>query len=73
MKAIEESWGLPIETIRSIYREDKEAEKRMEKLDSDSIRKFSDWYRNILNSKKETYNILQIANSENQNISEIAI
>ncbi|EMI72246.1 hypothetical protein [Leptospira noguchii] len=73
VKAIEESWGLPIETIRSIYREDKEAEKRMEKLDSDSIRKFSDWYRNILNSKKETYNILQIANSENQNISEIAI
>ncbi|AAS68795.1 hypothetical protein GS518_00835 [Leptospira interrogans] len=73
VKAIEESWGLPIETIRSIYREDKETEKRMEKLDSNSIQEFAIWYKNILNSKKETYNIIKIANIEDQNVSEIAI
>lgn len=73
VKAMEESWKLPIETIRSIYREDKEAEKRMEKLDSNSIREFANWYKNILSSKKETSNIIKIVNTEDQNVNEIAI
>lgn len=45
----------------------------MEKLDSNSIQEFAIWYKNILNSKKENYNIIKIANIEDQNVSEIAI
>ncbi|EMJ98029.1 hypothetical protein [Leptospira alstonii] len=70
VKALEESWKLPIEKIRSIYREDKEAEKRMEKLDSISIQEFAKWYRDFLRSKKESPNGLQIPD---QNIREVAV
>ncbi|EMY78412.1 hypothetical protein LEP1GSC060_2787 [Leptospira weilii serovar Ranarum str. ICFT] len=70
VKALEDSWKLPIEKIRSIYREDKEAEKRSEKLDSNSIQEFAHWYRDLLRSKKETPNVLQI---QNQNIRDVAV
>ncbi|ABJ74896.1 hypothetical protein [Leptospira borgpetersenii] len=60
IKAIEEAWKLPIETIRSIYREDKEAERKLEKLDPDSLQNFINWYREILRSKKEIPNNTQI-------------
>ncbi|EMM75292.1 hypothetical protein [Leptospira santarosai] len=68
VKAIEESWKLPIETIRSIYREDKEAERKSEKLDPDSLRNFTNWYRGILHSKNEIPNDPQI---QNQNTREL--
>lgn len=58
VKAIEESWKLPIETVRSIYRED--IERKSEKLDPDSLRDFINWYREILHSKKEIPNDPQI-------------
>ncbi|AOP32553.1 hypothetical protein A0128_00865 [Leptospira tipperaryensis] len=48
--AIEESWKLPIETIRKIYQEDKEREKQGQSLDPDSIREFAIWYSGVLNS-----------------------
>ncbi|WP_078129985.1 hypothetical protein [Leptospira alexanderi] len=68
VKAIEESWKLPIETVRSIYREDKEAERKSEKLDPDSLRDFINWYREILHSKKEVPN-----DPQNQNARELAV
>ncbi|RHX88910.1 hypothetical protein [Leptospira stimsonii] len=46
--AIEDSWKLPIETIRKIYQEDKEREKLGQLLDPDSIREFAMWYSGIL-------------------------
>nr|WP_174715077.1 hypothetical protein [Leptospira stimsonii] len=46
--AIEDSWKLPIETIRKIYQEDKEREKLGQLLDPDSIREFAIWYSGIL-------------------------
>ncbi|AXR59860.1 hypothetical protein [Leptospira mayottensis] len=70
VKAIEESWKLPIETIRFIYREDKEAERKSEKLDPDSLRDFINWYREILHSQKEIPNDPQI---QNQNARELAV
>ncbi|MBM9577469.1 hypothetical protein JWG45_09925 [Leptospira sp. 201903070] len=48
--AIENSWKLPIETIRKIYQEDKEREKQGQSLDPDSIREFAIWYSGVLNS-----------------------
>lgn len=51
VKAIEESWGLPIEEIRSIYREDKEMEAKGEMPSIEEIKKFVDWYRSILKGK----------------------
>ncbi len=68
VRAIEESWKLPIETVRSIYREDKEAERKSEKLDPDSLRDFINWYREILHSKKEVPN-----DPQNQNARELAV
>ncbi|MDI7157180.1 hypothetical protein QMM53_11590 [Leptospira santarosai] len=50
-KAIEESWGLPIEDIRRIYREDKERDSMGEMLSIEEINKFADWYRSILKGK----------------------
>ncbi|EPG82220.1 hypothetical protein LEP1GSC048_0666 [Leptospira santarosai serovar Shermani str. 1342KT] len=51
MKAIEASWGLPIEDIRRIYREDKERDSMGEMLSIEEINKFADWYRSILKGK----------------------
>ncbi|MBM9499347.1 hypothetical protein JWG44_03685 [Leptospira sp. 201903071] len=50
--AIEDSWKLPIETIRKIYREDKEREKLGQVLDPDSIREFVIWYSEVLKSNR---------------------
>ncbi|EKR98392.1 hypothetical protein LEP1GSC125_1865 [Leptospira mayottensis 200901122] len=51
VKAIEESWGLPINEIRRIYREDKERDLMGEMLSIEEINKFADWYRSILKGK----------------------
>ncbi|WP_017851998.1 hypothetical protein ACO1KB_19125 [Leptospira interrogans serovar Szwajizak] len=51
VKAIEESWGLPIEDIRRIYREDKERESSGEILSIEEINNFVNWYRSILKGK----------------------
>lgn len=70
VKAIEESWKLPIDQIRLIYREDKEAENRSETSDPNSIQEFANWYREILYSQRETPNEREILD-ENRN--EIAV
>ncbi|MBE8363468.1 hypothetical protein [Leptospira borgpetersenii] len=51
VKALEESWRLPIEDIRRIYREDKERDSMGEMLSIDEINEFADWYRSILKGK----------------------
>ncbi|WP_061252171.1 hypothetical protein [Leptospira interrogans] len=51
VKAIEESWKLPIEEIRSIYREDKETKANGKMLSIEEIKKFVDWYRSIFKGK----------------------
>ncbi|WP_032925749.1 hypothetical protein [Leptospira santarosai] len=52
VKAIEESWGLPIDEIRRIYREDQELEANGEQLSEDEINKFVNWYIQILKTKR---------------------
>ncbi|AVQ10701.1 Uncharacterized protein XB16_0354 [Leptospira santarosai] len=52
VNAIEESWGLPIDEIRRIYREDKELEAKGEQLSEDEINKFVNWYIQILKTKR---------------------
>ncbi|MDV6237838.1 hypothetical protein CH379_019605 [Leptospira ellisii] len=44
IKAIEESWGLPIADIRRIYREDKELERQGRSLNREEINTFANWY-----------------------------
>ncbi|ULH29036.1 hypothetical protein FH581_017160 (plasmid) [Leptospira weilii] len=44
IKAIEESWGLPIADIRRIYREDKEFERQGRSLSREEINTFANWY-----------------------------
>lgn len=51
VKAIEEAWGLPIDEIRRIYREDQELEAKGERLSEDEINKFANWYRSVLKGK----------------------
>ncbi|EMO84069.1 hypothetical protein LEP1GSC070_3374 [Leptospira santarosai str. AIM] len=51
MNAIEEAWGLPIDEIRRIYREDQELEAKGERLSEDEINKFANWYRSVLKGK----------------------
>ncbi|MFQ3857125.1 hypothetical protein ACLK29_00720 [Leptospira kirschneri] len=50
-KAIEASWGLPIDEIRKIYREDKELETKGGQLSEEEINKFANWYRSVLKGK----------------------
>lgn len=50
--AIEDSWRLPIETIRTIYREDKERERLGHLLDPESIQEFTDWYSRIFKASR---------------------
>ncbi|EMN91250.1 hypothetical protein [Leptospira weilii] len=51
VNALEESWKLPIKTIRQIYKEDKERESKGEKLNFEEIREFANWYISILKSQ----------------------
>ncbi|WP_032914488.1 hypothetical protein [Leptospira santarosai] len=60
VKAIEESWGLPIDEIRRIYREDKELEANGEQLSEDEINKFVNWYIQILKTKRAAYELIKI-------------
>ncbi|PJZ57037.1 hypothetical protein [Leptospira barantonii] len=57
VKAIEESWKLSIEQIRTIYREDKEMEKRGEAYSPSFIQEFASWYKDVLRSQKEISNL----------------
>ncbi|KAK2618623.1 hypothetical protein CFV95_006135 [Leptospira interrogans] len=52
VKAIEESWGLSIEEIRRIYREDKERERLGEPYSREEINTFANWYIQILKTKR---------------------
>ncbi|MCL8268148.1 hypothetical protein [Leptospira weilii] len=52
VKAIEESWGLPIENVRRIYREDKERERLGEPYSREEIQTFANWYIQILKIKR---------------------
>lgn len=52
VKAIEESWGLSIEEIRRIYREDKERERLEEPYSREEINTFANWYIQILKTKR---------------------
>ncbi|EMO63379.1 hypothetical protein LEP1GSC133_4478 [Leptospira borgpetersenii serovar Pomona str. 200901868] len=52
VKAIEESWGLSIEEIRRIYREDKERERLEEPYSREEINTFASWYIQILKTKR---------------------
>ncbi|AYV56108.1 hypothetical protein [Leptospira kmetyi] len=70
VKAIEESWKLPIEQIRAIYRKDKEMEKKGEAHDPLFIREFADWYREVLRSQKEISNLKPIPEGS---VNEIAV
>ncbi len=50
--AIEESWGLSIEEIRRIYREDKEREEQGKSYSREEINTFASWYIQILKTKR---------------------
>lgn len=50
--AIEDSWKLPIDTIRTIYREDKERERLGQLLDPESLQEFADWYSQTLKASR---------------------
>lgn len=52
VKAIEESWGLSIEDVRRIYREDKERERLGEPYSREEINTFANWYIQILKTKR---------------------
>ncbi|WP_061223607.1 hypothetical protein [Leptospira weilii] len=52
VKAIEESWALPIEDVRRIYREDKERERLGEPYSREEIHTFANWYIQILKTKR---------------------
>ncbi|TGK36090.1 hypothetical protein EHQ12_05750 [Leptospira gomenensis] len=52
VKAVEQSWKLPIEEIRGIYREDKEREKRGLIPAPEEILAFADKYRAFLKENK---------------------